>query len=113
MNDFLCAFTRHLADKLAKKPRNMCIGLRHRLFPQQCLLIDSVHLYINIQTHQLELLCSMSMRHLEAAFIGSLCVTSFSAALSNGHDKIHFSTECYKYEVHSVHHFKAKLRVCK
>ena len=79
----------------------MCIGLKHKLFPQQCLLKDSVHLWFNIQTHQLELLCSMSMRYLEAAFIGSLCVTSFSAALSNDHNKIHFSTECYKYEVHS------------
>ena len=43
----------------------------------------------------------MSVRHIEAAFIGSLCVTSFAAFLSNDHNEIHFSTECYLYEVHS------------
>ena len=98
----MCAFTRHLVDEVGKQLRNVCIRLKHRLFPQQCLLIDSVQSWINIQTRQLKPLCSMSMCHLETAFIGSPCVTSFSAALSNDRNKIHFSTECYSYEVHSL-----------
>ena len=45
----------------------------------QCLLKDSVHLWINIQTHQLKLLCSMSMRHFRGRFYWfSLCHFIFS-----------------------------------